>query len=482
MDTASYSHDRQPAVANQFYPGDREQLEQTLDRLFRSAKPKKISGVRAIISPHAGYVFSGEVAASAFQQIDNHYNRVFVLGSSHQFSIQGASVYCAGDYIMPYGREKVDTLIGKKLVNDFPGLFNDNTAPHAFEHSLEVQLPFLHHMLKGDYSIIPIIIGSVDPPMCHKLAAALEPWFTPEHLFVISSDFSHYPNAEDATRVDAKTMEAICINNPNRLIECLKSNVESHIPGLSTSLCGWTSVLTLINLTTDIPVTYHPIEYRHSGFNTEHGDNDRVVGYWAIAVSQDGDKTRTKTATSASFNLTANERNTLLSLARKTLQACVRGEKPSKPEFDTLSETLRIPCGAFVTLHLNGNLRGCIGTLETNQPLFETIKDMTVSAALHDYRFLPVGIEEIPRIDIELSVLSPLKTIEDPSEIVLSKHGILIEKGNRRGVFLPQVATETGWDLEEFLGHCARDKAGIEWDGWKTATIKIFTCTVFGEK
>ena len=137
---------------------------------------------------------------------------------------------------------------------------------------------------------------------------------------------------------------------------------------------------------------------------------------------------------------------------------------------------------AFVTLHQLSRLRGCIGQLTANRPLYKTIIDMTVSAALHDGRFAPVSPEELATIDIELSILSPLEPIEKATNIALGHHGILIEKGRHRGVFLPQVATETGWDLETFLGHCSRDKAGLDWDGWKQATVYRFTATIFGER
>jgi AmmeMemoRadiSam system protein A len=133
-------------------------------------------------------------------------------------------------------------------------------------------------------------------------------------------------------------------------------------------------------------------------------------------------------------------------------------------------------------LHKRGALRGCIGIITAEKPLYKTVQEMTIAAASHDPRFMPVEASELPFIDIEISVLSPLKKIDDISEIELGKHGILMEKNFHRGVFLPQVATETGWRKEEFLGHCSADKAGLGWDGWKTADIYIFTATVFSEK
>jgi len=468
--------DRYPAVAGQFYPAKADKLNEMLNKLFAQATPKKQEYVRAIISPHAGYVFSGGVAASAFNQTEASYKRVVLLASSHQAHFEGASVFCDGDYIMPYGKELVDREIGKKLVSDHPALFTDNPIPHKNEHSLEVQLPFLHHVLKTGYMIVPIILGSVDPITCFNIAEALKPLFNADNLFVISSDFSHYPTDADARKVDGATKNAILSNNPDKLLQTLKANTMAGIPHLSTSLCGWTSVLTLMYLTAgNSACNYFAIDYHNSGDAPLYGEKDRVVGYWAIAVLE-------QETSQNDFALSETDKSTLLKLARECLQAGVHGEKPSKPDLSGFSDILKTNCGAFVTLHIKGHLRGCIGCMTGEMPLYKMVQEMAVSSAMHDYRFEPVRSSELDLIDIEISVLSPLQKIEDASEIVLGKHGILIEKGRNHGVFLPQVATETGWTLEQYLGHCAQDKAEIGWDGWKTAAIYTFTATVFGEK
>ncbi|MDD2611358.1 MAG: AmmeMemoRadiSam system protein A [Bacteroidales bacterium] len=182
------------------------------------------------------------------------------------------------------------------------------------------------------------------------------------------------------------------------------------------------------------------------------------------------------------FELSVSDRITLLKLARKTLEEKIRHGKIFVPDTSNFSENLKIDCGAFVSLHVYGKLRGCIGRMTGDIPLYRMIQEMAVSSAIHDPRFNPVQPDELANVDIELSVLSPLKKISDVSEIQLGKHGILITKGHNSGVFLPQVATETNWNLDEFLGHCSHDKAGLDWFGWKTADIFIFTADVFGEK
>ncbi|HET7732669.1 MAG TPA: AmmeMemoRadiSam system protein B [Paludibacter sp.] len=465
--------DRKPAVAGQFYPADKDKLQHEVQHLLQSAEPKQCNQVRAIICPHAGYVYSGEIAASAFNQIDAdaNYKRIFLIASSHRDTFNNGAVYCMGNYLMPYGEVQVDTGFCKSLVEQFPDAFTDNPAPHQNEHSLEVQLPFLHYALKTNYRIVPIIIGTFDPAVCKRIARALKPYLNSENLFIISSDFSHYPEYADARQVDAITKDAILSNNPEKLLDTLAANSKKHIPNLETSLCGWTSVLTLLYMTSqNDSLEFHAIKYRNSGDAKYIGERNQVVGYWSIAVSE---------KESEGFQLSVSDKEMLLDIARKTIEDHCHHQKKSDLKTYQFSETLETKCGAFVSLHKKGALRGCIGLISSDMPLYKVIQEMTISACANDHRFRPVEAEELPDIDIEISVLSPLRKIEDISEIELGKHGILIEKYHRTGLFLPQVATETGWTKEEFLGHCARDKAGLDWDEWKSANIHIFTATVF---
>ncbi len=182
------------------------------------------------------------------------------------------------------------------------------------------------------------------------------------------------------------------------------------------------------------------------------------------------------------FILHPEEKKALLALARDTIDQFVRMGKIVSPRDEEFSEPLRQKCGAFVTLHKAGALRGCIGLFSGHEPLYKSIRDMAIAAATEDPRFPSVGDTEISSIDIEISVLSPLRQIHSIDEIILGQHGIHIMKGSRSGTFLPQVAEETGWTKEEFLGHCSEDKAGLGWDGWKTADLYVYTALVFGEK
>lgn len=470
--------DRQPAVAGQFYPGNASELRSTLKDLFSHAVPPKgIENVVAIISPHAGYVFSGSVAASSFNQIDpkRRYENVFVLGPSHRVGFEGASIYTDGNFLTPLGAVQVNTKLGKQLTEKSKVLVSRNDA-HFYEHSVEVQLPFLQHRLGRDCKIVPIVVGASSPATCKDIADALRPYFNGKNLFVISTDFSHYPAYEDAKRADRATADAIVSRSPDNLMQVMRSNAEGRIPNLATSLCGWPCVLTLLYLVQDNPrVAMQVIDYRNSG-DAEVGEKDRVVGYYAIAVSLREDQKK------ETFNLSDKEKKDLLLLARKTVEQHVRQQGVSAIDPSTLLKTLALNSGAFVTLRKNGQLRGCIGRFDASEPLYKVVQQMAIASATENHRFPPVKPLEINQLEIEISVLTPMRRIGSIDEFELGKHGIYIRKGARAGTFLPQVAEETGWSKEEFLGHCAQDKAGIGWDGWKDAELYIYEALVFGEK
>jgi hypothetical protein len=467
--------DRQPAVAGQFYPSSKVQLENELKSLFDSTSVILEEQPLALIVPHAGYVFSGLVAASAYKQLDRNkkFKHIFLIGSSHTMFFNGASVYTKGSFITPLGKVPVDPL-AEELARKY-NVFTDNAEPHLKEHSLEVQLPFLQYWLKNQFSIVPIIIGGESQTTPTLLAEALEPYFTPDNLFIISSDFSHYPSYDDAKKTDDDMAHAIATNSPIEFLKAKKLNESAGIEDLATAMCGWTSGLTLLKITEGKPgISYRTIMYQNSG-DSPYGGKDRVVGYWAIAAVQ-------QTTQGNEFNLTDNDKRELLKLARKTISDHLRGKPLTPPDESILSNALKTNAGAFVTLHNHGRLRGCIGNFSTTTPLYRVVMAMAISAATEDYRFESVSLDELDEIDIEISVLTPMKLIKNIDEIELGKHGIYIKKGMRSGTFLPQVAKETKWTLEEFLGHCARDKAGIGWDGWRDAELYTYEAIVFDEK
>lgn len=462
---------RKPAVAGRFYAGSKETLTKDINQLFSLAKERKSDAV-AVISPHAGYVFSGEVAASAINQINpnKHYKNIFVIASSHTSYFEGASIYNTGNYETPLGEVKVNTALCNELIKS-SNIFSFYPDAHKTEHSIEVQLPLLQVHLKNDFQIVPIVVGASDAKTSKDVADALKPYWNDDNIFIVSSDFSHYPNYDNAIKMDLETASAICSSNPDSLINFLNESKKQNISNLSTNCCAWNSVLVLMHLAGD-NFDYNMIQYKNSG-DSEYGDHDRVVGYWAISLTKKTDK---------SFNLSDEDKIQLLKLARNAAESKVKEGKMPDVSQIIFSENLNEKCGAFVTFHKNLDLRGCIGRFEPNMPLYQVVEEMAIAAAINDYRFSPISLDELGLVDIEISVLTPMVKIDSIEQIVLGKHGIYISKNGRGGTFLPQVATDTGWTLDEFLGHCARDKASIGYDGWKNADIYTYEAIIFSEK
>ena len=467
---------RKTYAAGRFYSDNPATLRIQLQQFFSNAIPrKKEQTPLAIVVPHAGYVFSGQVAASGYNQIDpdQKFERIFLIGSSHVASFQGASVYCVGNYETPLGTVPVDLELAKKLVSENK-LLTFQPDADANEHSLEVQLPFLQYHLKNNFKIVPVIIGSSTVETARKLAEIFKPFLNDKNLFVISSDFSHYPTYQDAQKADQLTAKTIAANKVSGLIEALATNEKKNYPGLVTSLCGWSSVLTLLNITEKMPgIKTELIQYQNSG-DSSSGEKNRVVGYYAITFTQEKNQEN-------GFSLSQSDKDYLLKLARETITQYIRNGKTPEVEPSKLSETLKTPCGAFVTLMKNNKLRGCIGRFEPGDPLWKVVRSMAIAAATNDYRFEKVTSSEIPQLKIEISVLTPLKRIKSADEFILGKQGIYMKKDNSTGTFLPQVAEQTGWSKDEFLGHCAQDKAGIGWNGWETAELYTYEALVFGE-
>jgi len=467
---------RLPAVAGSFYPAEKKELEKELESFFRQSPSILSQSPQAIIVPHAGYVFSGQTAAVAFRQLDRNkkFQHIFIIASSHTMYFNGVATYTDGNFVTPLGEIPVDSLTGV-LTREHEFIFNSPQA-HAREHSIEVQLPFLQYWLTQPFSIVPLVIGSDSRHTCRNLAKALQPYFNAENLFIISSDFSHYPSYDDAIKIDRTMAEAIMHNSADSFLKTKQTIEGGHVPNLATAVCGWTSVLTLLYLTeNNSRCSFQLLQYKNSG-DSPYGEKDRVVGYNAIAV--------TAPSVVITPSLTREDKVMLLKIARETLVQYLHHH--SYPVYDekNFSPSLLTPMGAFVSLHKNGELRGCIGNFEATMPLYRTVESMAVAAATEDFRFPPVTPDEITQLEIEISILTPMRRIYSIDEFELGRHGIYIRRGNRAGTFLPQVAKETGWSKEEFLGHCARDKALIGWDGWKEkdTELYVYEAVVFSEK
>ena len=476
--------DRQPVAAGRFYPADKETLNHDLAQLFENCKKSpKNWNVRAIISPHAGYVYSGKIAAASYSAISKKsiFKNIFIIGSSHVMSFNGASVYNAGNFITPIGKIKVNDDIAKRLINENKVFGFPNNA-HLQEHSIEVQLPFIQYYFEDKPLIIPIIIGTNDVSTIKLIAEALRPWFTSENLFIISSDFSHYPSYKNANETDSLTALGIISGSPTTFLNTLKNNSEKQVPGLVTSMCGWTSGLTLLYLIEGKnQFEFKLIDYCNSG-DYKNGDKTEVVGYHAIAVIENPQGSALNKKNDTYLTFTQEEKSQLFTIAKNAISSRLYSKKNPELNKDKIPAKFKTSMGAFVTLKINGTLRGCIGRFISSDPLYEVVKASAISSAFEDPRFSPLTKEEFEKTEMEITVLGPLIKISNTNEIILGKHGIYIKKGGKSGTMLPQVATENGWTVEQFLGFTSRDKAGLGWDGWKDAELFIYEGVVLEDK
>ena len=461
---------RPATQANRFYTGDAEELREEVDSFLRLHRGRtQYENVAAVIVPHAGYYYSGNVAASAYMSIDTKkpYKRIFLLGPSHHEWLNGASVNTEADYYAtPLGNVKVDGETTVKLTED--SVFFYRPEAHDREHCLEVQLPFLQRKFGENLPpIVPIIISTNDYQKLKRMAEVLKPYFTEENLFVISSDFSHYPTYEDACEVDARTGKAIETGQVEEFIATIEANERLGKRNLATSACGQFPIITLM-LMLDGHYEVKHLLYQNSGDIS--GDHSRVVGYHSFAILRKD---------STDFVLSDEDKRLLKEIALKSIKDSLDGKPIAQPSLNSQFETLNSKCGAFVSLHKHGRLRGCIGHFGEDVPLHEIVAEMARAAAFEDPRFSPVRREELEDIDIEISVLTPMRRIQSLDEFELHRHGIYIRKGYRSGTFLPQVADEVNWTKEEFVGHCSQDKAGLGWDGWKDAELYVYEAIVF---
>ena len=474
---------RPATQANRFYTGDAKELSEEVDSLLALHRGEtEYRDVAALIVPHAGYYFSGNVAAAAYMAVpkDKQYKRIFLLGPSHHEWLDGASVNTEADYYAtPLGQVKVDRETAVALMAA-DSVFRYEPKAHDREHCLEVQLPFLQRRFGNGKStqtsedsvppIVPIIISTNDFQNLKRIAEALKPYLTDENLFIVSSDFSHYPKYEDACKVDALTGKAVESGDVEQFIAALEENARSGVLGLSTSACGELAIVTLLMMIDSTYEVKH-LMYQNSG-DADESDHSRVVGYHAFAIVRNG-----QTRTDADFSLSDEEKRMLKEIAMTSIKDSLDGKPIS--HHSPLTSHLSEKCGAFVSLHKHGRLRGCIGHFGEDMPLHEIVAEMARAAAFEDPRFMPVTADELADIDIEISVLTPMRRIQSLDEFELHRHGIYIRKGYRSGTYLPQVADEVNWTKEEFVSHCAQDKAGIGWDGWKDAELYVYEAIVF---
>ena len=452
---------RKPVVAGLFYDSDPKSLSLQIDSLLKKAGKTTLppGEILALIAPHAGYVYSGQVAAHSYSLVQGKkYRAVVIIGPSHRYGFNGCSIYPEGAYQTPLGTVEVDKQLASELSK--ASGFKYIAQAHEQEHSLEVQVPFIQKTLP-QAKIVPIVMGYQSRKTITSLAKALSKVLPGKNVLVIAStDLSHFFPKQRANQTDSNTINLIQSFKTNTLIRKLEMG--------ENIMCGGSPVVTaLLYAQGQGDAGIEILEYADS--SEAGGPQSRVVGYLSAALYLKNP--------SPPFRLSKEEKKELLQLAGSAINLFIREKKIV--EYTTQDPNLLSKKGAFVTLKKNGRLRGCIGFTEPVFPLYESVIRAAVFAACQDSRFLPVSEDELADLEIEISVLTTPQRIHNPQLIKVGRHGLIISKGENKGLLLPQVPVENKWSREEYLAQACL-KAGLSRNAWKTeAEIFIFEAIVF---
>ena len=454
-------------------------MRKQLQTYFAKADVEPPAGkIRALVAPHAGYDYSGQTAAYAYKPLrKGHYERVILLGVNHRPGmVRGGAITDAESWETPLGKVKVDREVCDKLLEE--ELFVSIPVNADREHSLEIHLPFLQERL-GTFKLVPIMVDDIDDEICRRMGALLKPFIDEQTLVVASSDFTHYggdygyvpfrDNVEENLRkLDTGAIE--------RINDSDFKGFRDYVRETRATICGRNPIGILLNIVPE-DMKGELVHYTTSGEMT--GDFSFSVSYAGIRFCGDLKL------------LDTSERETLLRLARDTIETYLSSEKivdPTQGDYE-LTPVLKRELGTFVTLRKEGALRGCIGVIEEKMPLCRAVVEYAIHAATRDPRFKPVTAEEAKEVEIEISVMnptadpmSPFQKVKDVSEIVVGRDGLFLKKGMAQGILLPQVPVEQGWDRDTFLTGICR-KAGLPNGAWEDPRAELyrFSAQVFGE-
>jgi len=503
--------------AGSWYEADPKKLAVQIDGYNEAARPKTLAlekdltgqEVLAIVAPHAGYTFSGPTAACSYQPpLGKKIKRVFLLGPSHYKGFSGAAVTADKSFATVFGDLQVDTDTVNQLKHDHE--FQELSEVHRNEHSLEMQLAFIKKDL-GDVKIVPILIGRLDDASdARYLAAQIKSHLHDGDLIVVSSDFTHYGPRYGYTPFGVKIDGNVKKLDMEAFSYLKKNDLEGFFAfyqRTEDTICGVYGLAVLLALLPEDAVG-HLIDYRTSRDSVVEDDSNSV-SYLAIVFSAAHGWNVHKESSQNLDGLTEDDKQSLLRLARGTLEHYVSGGKA--PDFGTVSAAghinlnaqLKRPQGVFVTLfrllpeNLKGKrginttsgardgkeLRGCIGYIMPVKPLYQAVMENTMSACSKDLRFEPVEPGELKDIEIEISVLTVPKKVASYKDIRVGTDGVLLYCQGRQSVFLPHVATEFGWDLDETLSQLAH-KAGLPRLAWQSpgARFEVFQAISMEEK
>ncbi|MBN2307384.1 MAG: AmmeMemoRadiSam system protein B, partial [Candidatus Hydrogenedentes bacterium] len=448
------------SLAGRWYDADAGRLRAELQGYLDNAEGESLGPICALVLPHAGYRWSGQTAAYGIKQIAGaRYARVVVLGPTHNVRmVNRASLPDATHYETPFGEVPLDVAFMEAL-EQYPEFMSFPEA-HSREHSVQIEVPLLQ-MALDEFRLVPIVVGQLDLETARTMGRILLGLIDPGTLVVVSSDFTHYGPRfeyvpfrdnvqEQLEALDRASFEAICAKDPEALFR--------HVADTGTTVCGRCPIAVLLSMLSQQPgsppdTAAHLLHYDTSGALT--GDFTESVSYLSIAFTGTWTKGERVAMDSSDVSsgaaLAKEDKERLLKLARATVAYYLEHQRVPTPQQLGIEITpgMERTMGAFVTLHKGGRLRGCIGEIIPRRPVYEAVMAQALNAAFNDTRFPPVEAEEEPELEFEISAYADAPTpVPSYEDIVLGRHGIVLEKSARTALFLPQVAPEQGWGIE----------------------------------
>ncbi len=475
-----YSKVRKSVIAGSWYPGTAKELASMVDEFLDRGSPSNCQSLPlAMVLPHAGYAYSGPTASLGVAQVRGcNIRRIWVLGPTHRVSLDGVGLYPDDAFETPLGQLPLDRDVMDRLSGNSD--FRLLSSGDGGEHSIEIELPILQRAF-GAFELVPLLIGRITPDSARRVADTIRPELGPGDLVVISSDFTHHGGrfgyqpfkgssqmADQLDKLDHGAWDLVAKPDTDALYDYLDKT--------GATICGRHGLLILSAL----------LPAGASGTEISYTTSGHITGDWSNSVSYlagrlDGPSWTGTGPTPGRARLVSQQAaESLLALARKSLEYWFQHGSMLEVDPETLPASTHKTLGAFVTLQKNGQLRGCIGEIVARRPAWQAVLERAVDAAIHDTRFSPVTASELNDLHLEVSLLGPYQQVDGPDSIILGRHGIVLSLGWRKATFLPQVATEQGWDRSTTLEHLAR-KAGISTRDIPRATIEVYEAQVVSE-
>ncbi|HEX37506.1 MAG TPA: AmmeMemoRadiSam system protein B [Candidatus Cloacimonetes bacterium] len=473
LSTNLWSETLEPSLAGSWYPGSKKELRDMLTQFFNNVELGKNKDIVpfGLISPHAGLVYSGPIAAYGYSLLKNgDFDTIIIIATSHRYNLGKISIFSGDKVKSPLGTSEVDNELAQQLIRQHSKFESIPQVITNGENSFETQLPFVQYQLP-DVKILPIMTATNDLSLLDDLADALVATIAESDkkiALVASSDMAHFHPYEQTVEMDHHTIDLILSMD----LDALKTDVMKG----KCEICGFHAIYPFMKVMQHFgankPVM---LAYQNSADITGDKHSSHIVGYSSIVFPEPdtGIQRNDENASSDEELYSHEEKKYLLDLARQSIIYFLKNGKKLQPE-EPGNKKLLEERAVFVTLNKDGSLRGCIGHMHAQMPLYEAVAQMAVSAAFEDPRFSKVKENELKDITIEISVLSPMQKIDDWKKIRMGIDGVWIKKGWRSGVFLPQVATETGWDRVTFLENLCAHKAGLPANAYKESDTEIY--------